>query len=139
VVRGRPLGRSPLGQNQGMSHEGSVLQPTIGWICVDCADPQALAIWWQRLLGGELAVDGDGDVHLEARPVRLLFVKVPEPKVVKNRLHLDLRVTDYDGAVARALTIGAAPADEVYLGDRWRVLRDPEGNEFCIIRPKTGD
>jgi hypothetical protein len=122
-----------------MSDEAPALQPTIGWICVDSNDPDALAGWWQRLIGGETTVDDDGDVHLGAGPIPLLFLKVPEPKVVKNRLHLDLRVTDYDQAVAQALSLGATPADDIYVGERWRVLRDPEGNEFCIIRPKVGD
>jgi hypothetical protein len=111
----------------------------VGWVCVDCVDSQTLAAWWQRLIGGEVTVDDDGDVRLDGGRVPLLFLKVPEPKVVKNRLHLDLRVLDYDKAVARALALGATPADEIYVGARWRVLRDPEGNEFCIIRPKSGD
>jgi Glyoxalase-like domain len=79
---------------------------TVGWVAVDCADPPALASWWQRLLGGEVTVDDDGDVLLDAGPVPLLFMRVPEAKSVKNRLHLDLRVTDYDGAMARALALG---------------------------------
>jgi hypothetical protein len=90
------------------------------------------------LVGGEVTVDDDGDVRLDGGPVSLIFLHVPEPKIVKNRVHLDLRVTDYDDAVARALALGAAPADEIYRGTRWRVLRDPEGNEFCVIRPKPG-
>jgi hypothetical protein len=113
-------------------------QPAIGWICVDTNDPHTLATWWQRLIGGELTVDDDGDVHLDAGPIPLLFLRVREPKVVKNRVHLDLRVADYDQAVAQALSLGATPADEIYVGRGWRVLRDPEGNEFCIIRPKAG-
>lgn len=107
----------------------------IGWLAIDCADPPALAGWWQRLLGGEVHQDDDGDVALRGGPVELLFLAVPDVKVTKNRLHLDLRTSDYDAAIERALALGAVPADDVYLGDRWRVLRDPEGNEFCIIRP----
>ena len=57
-----------------------------------------------------------------------------DPRLVKNRLHLDLRAGDYDAAVEAAIALGATPADDVYVGDDWRVLRDPEGNEFCIIR-----
>lgn len=114
-------------------------QPEIGWICIDCLDPLALATWWQSFIGGELTVDQDGDVRLESEPVPLLFLKVPEPKAVKNRVHLDLRVADYDHAVAGALALGATPADDIYIGKSWRVLRDPEGNEFCIIRPKGDD
>jgi hypothetical protein len=121
-----------------MSDESPALQAAIGWICIDCNDPQALAAWWRRLIGGETTVDDDGDVHLDAGPIPLLFLKVPEPKVVKNRLHLDLRVTEYDQAVAQALALGATPADDIYVGECWRVLRDPEANEFCIIRPKAG-
>ena len=56
-------------------------------------------------------------------------------KTVKNRLHLDLRVTDFDDAVERARALGATSATDVYDGDGWQVFRDPEGNEFCIIRP----
>jgi len=111
----------------------------VGWVCIDCLDPPALAGWWQRLLGGALTVDEDGDVSLAGGSVPLLFLKVPEPKVTKNRVHLDLRVAEYDEAVARAISLGATPADDVYEGRRWRVLRDPEGNEFCILRPEGGD
>ncbi len=109
--------------------------PRIGWIAVDCVDPVRLAHFWRELLGGEVHVDIDGDVQLDGGPVPLLFLAVPEEKTSKNRLHLDLRVDDYDDAVERALALGASPAPDVYTGERWRVLRDPEGNEFCIIRP----
>jgi Glyoxalase-like domain len=121
-----------------MSDDAALLPMEIGWVCVDCADPEGLAGWWQQLLGGRIAVDDDGDVHLDGGTVPLLFLKVPEPKVVKNRVHLDLRVGDYDRAVAKARALGAMPDDEFYAGGRWQVLRDPEGNEFCILRPKSG-
>jgi hypothetical protein len=102
-------------------------------------DPAALARWWQGLVGGELEVDDDGDASLsvEGWP-RLDFLRVPDVKSVKNRLHLDLRATDFDAAVDAALAHGATPANDVYDGDRWQVLRDPEGNEFCILRPRAG-
>jgi hypothetical protein len=54
---------------------------------------------------------------------------------MKNRIHFDLRSTDFEVAVDRALLLGAVAAPDVYDGDRWQVLRDPEGNEFCILRP----
>jgi predicted enzyme related to lactoylglutathione lyase len=108
----------------------------IGWICVDCADPSSLAAWWQAMVGGETSVDDDGDVRLEGGPLPILFLRVPDQKQVKNRLHFDLRVDDYEAAIARAIDHGAEPADDIFAGERWRVLRDPEGNEFCIIRPK---
>ncbi|HXN63244.1 MAG TPA: VOC family protein [Acidimicrobiales bacterium] len=108
---------------------------TIGWVCIDCSNPQRLAGWWQELLGGTVSVDEDGDVRLETDTVPLLFLRVPEVKTVKNRVHLDLRVNDFDRAVARTKSLGASPADDVFVGDRWQVFRDPEGNEFCLIRP----
>jgi predicted enzyme related to lactoylglutathione lyase len=108
----------------------------IRWVCVDCDDPEQLAAWWQALIGGEIRVDDDGDVHLDGGPVPLLFLRVPDQRQVKNRLHFDLHVEDFEAALARALSLGASPADDIFVGDRWRVFRDPEGNEFCIIRPK---
>ena len=110
---------------------------SIGWLCVDAADPVALAQWWSGLIGGEVGVDHDGEATLRGGTIPVLFLKVQDPKSVKNRLHLDLRVgeSEYDAAVERAISLGATPADEIYRGDEWRVLRDPEGNEFCIIRP----
>lgn len=105
-------------------------------LAIDCDDPPALARWWQGLIGGELEVSPDGDATVYAPGYPPLdFLRVPEPKTVKNRLHLDLRAADYDAAVAAALGHGATKADEVFGGDAWQVLRDPEGNEFCILRP----
>jgi hypothetical protein len=66
----------------------------------------------------------------------LLFLRVADPKTTKNRMHLDLQVKKYEEAVARAVSLGATAADDIYRGEKWQVLRDPEGNEFCIIRPK---
>jgi predicted enzyme related to lactoylglutathione lyase len=109
----------------------------IGWVCVDCEDPEQLAAWWQALIGGEIRVDDDGDVHLDGGSVSLLFLRVPDQRQVKNRLHFDLRVDDFEAALAKALDLGASPADDIFVGERWRVFRDPEGNEFCIIRPKA--
>lgn len=105
-------------------------------VCVDSGDPQALAAWWREVLGGDVEVDADGDVALHAPGIELLFLAVPEAKVQKNRVHLDLRAADFDAAVAAALALGARRADDVYAGPRWQVLRDPEGNEFCILRPE---
>jgi hypothetical protein len=116
----------------------SSLEQGIECVCVDSADPSALAAWWQRLLGGEAQIDSDGDVALQTTDIRLLFLAVPDTKRGKNRLHLDLRAIDFEAAVDAALAIGAQRADDVYVGPRWQVLRDPEGNEFCILRPRQG-
>ena len=91
------------------------------------------------MVGGEVDVDNDGDVSLRGDNVRLLFLAVPEPKGAKNRLHLDLRSTDFETAVDAVLALGATRADDVYRGPRWQVLRDPEGNEFCILPPHAGE
>jgi hypothetical protein len=116
----------------------SALAPEIACVCVDCTDPMGLATWWQQLLDGEVNVDDDGDVALQVGGVKLLFLAVPEAKNGKNRLHLDLRTTDFESAVAAAIELGAQRADDIYRGPRWQVLRDPEGNEFCILHPLRG-
>jgi hypothetical protein len=112
------------------------LEQGIECVCVDSADPLALAAWWQRLVGGEVHVDAEGDVVLRTAGVRLLFLAVPDAKRGKNRLHIDLRATNFESAVGAAVALGAQRADDVYSGPRWQVLRDPEGNEFCILRPR---
>jgi predicted enzyme related to lactoylglutathione lyase len=112
----------------------------IAVLAIDCADPQRLARWWARLLGGEVEQDADGDATLFTLStpggLAIDFIKVPESKTVKNRLHLDLRSSDFDAAVDQAHALGATDADDVYDGSSWKVLRDPEGNEFCILRPR---
>jgi len=112
-----------------------------GLACVvfDCAEPAALAEWWQRLVGGVLVHDEDGDatIQVEGCP-RLDFIRVPEPKSVKNRLHLDLATADFDAAVAATEALGAVRAPDVFDGDAFAVFRDPEGNEFCLLRKDVG-
>jgi catechol 2,3-dioxygenase-like lactoylglutathione lyase family enzyme len=107
----------------------------IAALAFDCDDPPALARFWQHLLGGEVVVDDGGDAELRGAAVRLDFLRVPEGKAGKNRLHLDLRTDDHEAAVQHAIDVGAHPATDVYDGGRWTVLRDPEGNELCLLRP----
>jgi Glyoxalase-like domain len=112
--------------------------PAVGGIAalaIDCADPPALANWWRRLLGGEVEVDSDGIATLRSGGLAIDFVRVPEAKTVKNRLHLDLRSSDLAAATEQAVALGATRADDVYAGGSWQVMRDPEGNEFCFLRP----
>jgi hypothetical protein len=109
----------------------------IAALAVDCHDPPGLARWWSRLLGGPVEVDRDGDATLHAPGLVIDFLRVPEAKSVKNRLHLDLRSTDLAAATEQAVALGATRADDVYDQGVWQVLRDPEGNEFCILRPRT--
>lgn len=87
------------------------------------------------MLGGELRAH-HGVIELRGGPVRLDFAEVPEGlQVKKNRLHLDLYVPPEakEQAVAKALGHGATRADDIYDGDDWQVMRDPEGNEFCFV------
>ncbi|WP_088283964.1 VOC family protein [Kineosporia sp. A_224] len=110
-------------------------------LAVDCADPRRLARFWCAVLGYEIQEDDGGVVtigapapHGGAAPT-LTFAHVPEPKTLKNRLHVDLTPTDADQAheVRRLLDLGARPVD-VGQGDAsWVVLADPEGNEFCVL------
>jgi hypothetical protein len=97
-------------------------------IGVDCADPERMAHWWGGLFGVDVTVN-DGWWTLEgitADPVLTMdFAAVPEPKTVKNRIHWDV----YGDAGA----ILARGATSLWDTDRWRVLGDPEGNEFCVF------
>jgi predicted enzyme related to lactoylglutathione lyase len=110
----------------------------IAALAIDCADPPRLAAWWSRLLGGEVEVDADGDATLHTPDgLAIDFGAVPDERTVKNRLHLDLRSTDLDEATRQAEALGATRADDIYDGGRWQVMRDPEGNEFCLLRPRS--
>jgi hypothetical protein len=108
-------------------------------VIVDAQDPVALARWWTEALGWVVvAVDESEEGEVEIRPTAdrlpgLLFVPVPEPKAVKNRLHLDLRPADQDAEVERLLALGATRADIGQGQPSWVVLADPEGNEFCVL------
>jgi predicted enzyme related to lactoylglutathione lyase len=106
-------------------------------VIVDATDPVTLGRWWADALGWAV-VDEDDDA-IEIRPTRdrlpgLLFVAAPEPKTVKNRLHLDFRPDDRDVEVERLLGLGATHVDVGQGEQTWVVLADPEGNEFCVCR-----
>jgi hypothetical protein len=105
-------------------------------VTVDARDPAALARWWAELLGSTAEPDGD-DWVVEADGVTLLFGENGDDKVVKNRVHLDLRPDDRDTEVARAEALGATRVDIGQGDETWVVLADPEGNEFCILRSRT--
>ncbi|MEC3891189.1 VOC family protein [Nocardiopsis alba] len=117
-------------------------------LAIDCADPAALARFWCAVLDYEVqGEEEDGVISIgspevpEGRerpgpvPPVLTFARVPEGKVVKNRLHIDINPTDRDqGAeVRRLLDLGARRADVGQSEVSWVTLTDPEGNEFCVL------
>src|ERR1700754_4209019 len=109
-------------------------------VVVDSEDPARLARWWAEALGPQIVHEAPGSVEtrrsVEELPA-LLFTPVPEPKTVKNRLHIDLRPDDQEAEVERLVNMGARPVDIGQRADAgWIVLADPEGNEFCVLSPK---
>ena len=103
-------------------------------LVVDCHDPQRLAEFWRSLLGGTTIDYPDFDVvALLAPGLSFDFVQVPDTKTSKNRWHLDLASDDPGAAVQQALRLGAVSAADVCVSDDFTVLRDPEGNEFCVL------
>jgi predicted enzyme related to lactoylglutathione lyase len=114
------------------------------WVVVDAADPRALARWWAEALGWAVTAEEPEEVAVEPPApdgvgVPLVFVPVADPKLGKNRVHLDLcsaSAHDQAALVARLTALGARPAD-IGQGDvPWVVLADPEGNEFCVLDPR---
>jgi Glyoxalase-like domain len=117
-------------------------------VVIDCAEPQELARFWAAALGWRVTFSSDAECALEPPEGSaetdvspdLVFVRVPDEKVVKNRLHLDLRPDDQDAHVERLLALGATRAEIGQTGEEpWVVLADPEGNEFCVLAPRPPD
>jgi catechol 2,3-dioxygenase-like lactoylglutathione lyase family enzyme len=112
-------------------------------LCVDTADPARIAAFWQSALGWRRTFVKEDEVVLEPPEGSpedgivpdLLFLRVPEGKAVKNRLHLDLRPDDQAAEVARLEQLGAR---RISIGQgevSWVVMADPDGNEFDVLQP----
>jgi predicted enzyme related to lactoylglutathione lyase len=129
-------------------------------IVIDCADPSKLIGFWASALGYEIqfptgsqeerqllaahpALEGSAAAALDPDGIRprLFLQRVPEPKTVKNRMHIDLSVENRDAEVERLEGLGGRilyPEMAGELGERWTVMADPEGNEFCVSqRPQA--
>ena len=127
-------------------------------VTFDCAEPERVARFWCEVLGYVVPPAPEGfanwDDYDRSLPPedqgswfacidpsgvgpRLFFPRVPEGKVVKNRLHLDLRPGDQAAEVSRLEALGAR---RVSIGQgrvSWVVMADPDGNEFDVLRPRT--
>jgi predicted enzyme related to lactoylglutathione lyase len=112
-------------------------------IVIDAHDLPGLARFWADVLGWKILSVREREVVVgehETAAVGLCFMPVTDPKRVKNRLHLDLTSTpeDRDAEIDRILALGATRVEIGQTGEEsWTVLADPEGNEFCVVRPKT--
>jgi hypothetical protein len=115
-------------------------------IVIDCHQAPALARFWASVIDGYavrayddaeiarlaslgLTPESDPTVAVDGPGPTLFFQQVPESKPAKNRLHLDIDVADRADQVERLTASGATVVDHF---DTWTVLRDPEGNEFCL-------
>ena len=105
-------------------------------------DPYELARFWSMVVDRPMHVEdqpGDPEASLvaEGQPT-MLFIRVPDGKVVKNRVHLDLQPQDRtrDEEVDRLIGLGAKLFEDHRRpdGGGWVTLLDPEGNEFCVER-----
>ncbi|MDT7572875.1 MAG: hypothetical protein QOE05_3049 [Actinomycetota bacterium] len=102
-------------------------------IVVDTADPSAIARWWADVLGAECTDHEEGYsslAHVPEAPFQwLAFVPVPEPKTVKNRIHIDVTTADVQLLLDAGAQLVRARDEEI----SWTVLADPDGNEFCAF------
>ncbi|MFF8266527.1 VOC family protein [Streptomyces sp. NPDC016562] len=160
VARLRLLGATPADVGQGdvpwtvladpEGNEFCVLEPRAVYrdtgpmaaVVVDCADPRAMARFWGEAMDWTVhEVTDEQAVLRSAKSVGpyLEFVRTPDVKTVKNRIHLDLRPYPGDDHAAEVARLRALGATDVDLGQGdvpWTVLADPEGNEFCVLTPR---
>ena len=102
-------------------------------LCIDVADARASGEYWSTMLGWALELHDDGDAHLrdDAGRIQVWLNVVPEPKTVKNRVHIDVNAE----SVQRAVDAGAAVFQKL---PRWTTLLDPDGQEHCVFPREQG-
>jgi predicted enzyme related to lactoylglutathione lyase len=111
-------------------------------IVVDAHDLKSQAQFWTQVLNWKVLSEREREIVIgtdETAPVGICFMPVTDKKSVKNRLHFDLTpdADDRDSEIERILGLGARRVDVGQTGaESWTVLADPEGNEFCVLRPK---
>jgi predicted enzyme related to lactoylglutathione lyase len=110
-------------------------------VTIDCHNPERIAAFWASIFGAAEEWRGGDPVQYvdlgatDGSPV-LRFQRVPESKTVKDRIHLDLRVDDIDEACGRAIELGGVRVEQDDFDEYdvvFRVMLDPEGNEFCMV------
>jgi hypothetical protein len=113
--------------------------------CIDARNPQAQVAWWAQVLDDFEPAGNDDEDEAELRGPAgrwLIFLRVPEPKTIKNRMHICLRPVDRsrDEEVQRLLGLGATLVNDLRTGETgWAVLADPEGNEFCVLATRADE
>lgn len=111
--------------------------PKVGSVVIDCNDLPRMLEFWSAALGYQPreAPEDDWVVLTDpaGRGVNVSLSKVPEPRVGKNRLHLDLYSVDQPGDVQRLVELGASVERESSEEEDFVVLSDPEGNLFCVV------
>lgn len=111
-------------------------------VVIDSHDLPAQAAFWSEALRWRILSVREREIVVgpdERAPVGICLMPSPDPKLVKNRVHLDLTTSaeDREAEIERLLSLGATRVDVGQTGDEsWDVLADPEGNEFCVVRPK---
>jgi predicted enzyme related to lactoylglutathione lyase len=115
-------------------------------VVIDADDCERLARFWSQALGWRVTCQSsnewcieppEGSPEVDVAP-DILFVAVPDRKTVKNRLHFDLRPADQQAQVRRLTELGATRVDIGQPDDiSWVVMADPEGNEFCVLAPRS--
>ncbi len=107
-------------------------------LVLDCEDPDRLAEFWSAAIGYTTLGSAGNYVMLVDQAglqPKLLLQRVAEPKAGKNRLHFDIETPSVDEEVARLQGLGAQRIEPDAIqehGNRWIVMADPEGNEFCV-------
>jgi len=117
---------------------------SLSMVNVDCADPRALAEFYHRVLGWEIAHSQDEYAMISDGQTAIGFGRIPDYRppswpnpAGSKQFHLDLSVDDLDKAEAACVEAGATKPG-FQPGDRWRVLLDPAGHPFCISAPQQG-
>ena len=110
-------------------------------VTIDCRDPNAVAAFYAALLDRPVIWEAGVWVvvgRTVANEPHLVFQRVSDPTPGKPKMHVDVHTDDLDAAIARAVELGATRGDEVSEhGMTWHVMRDVEGNPFCLSQRAT--